>query len=49
MYEDFDDQSAAPLGDEVDSAASAAVERLELVAIGELAFERATASSTHRN
>ena len=48
-YEDFDDQSAAPLGDEVDTAAAAAVERLELVAIGELAFDHATASSTHRN
>ena len=48
-YEDFDDQSAAPLGDEVDTAAAAAVERLELVAIGELAFDHATASSNHRN
>lgn len=49
VYEDFDDQSAAPLGDEVDSAASAAVERLELVAIGEQAFDRAAATSTNRN
>ena len=48
-YEDFDDQSAAPLGDEVDTAAAAAVERLELVAIGELAFDHATASPNHRN
>lgn len=31
VYEDFDDLSAAPLGDEVDTAATAAVERLELV------------------
>lgn len=47
VYEDFDEQSAAPLGDEVDSAAAAAVERLELVEIGELAFDRARLSSTH--
>lgn len=31
VYEDFDDLSVAPLGDEVDTAATAAVERLELV------------------
>ena len=29
VYEDFDEQSAVPLGDEVDTAAAAAVERLE--------------------
>lgn len=49
VYEDFDEQSAAPLGDEVDAAATAAVERLELVGIGELALERAAASPTHKN
>jgi phospholipid-binding lipoprotein MlaA len=49
VYEDFDDQSAAPLGDEVDTAAAAAVERLELVGIGALAVDRAAASSTYEN
>lgn len=49
VYEDFDDQSAAPLGDEVDTAAAAAVERLELVATGELALAGAAGSSPYRN
>jgi phospholipid-binding lipoprotein MlaA len=34
MYEDFDDPSAAPLGGEVDAAATTAVERLEFAGIG---------------
>ncbi len=34
MYEDFDEQSAAPLGGEVDAAAATAVENLELAGIG---------------
>ncbi|HAF55311.1 MAG TPA: ABC transporter [Thauera sp.] len=49
VYEDFDEQSAAPLGDEVDTAAAAAVERLELVGIGDLDFVRMTAPSTYEN
>ena len=34
VYEDFDEQSAAPLGGEVDAAAATAVENLELAGIG---------------
>ena len=49
VYEDFDEQSAAPLGDEVDTAAAAAVERLELVGIGDPDFVRMTAPSTYEN
>lgn len=49
VYEDFDDQSALPLGDEVDTAAAVAVERLELVGIGERTLDRRAAASTYRN
>lgn len=34
VYEDFDEQSTAPLGGEVDAAAATAVENLELAGIG---------------
>jgi phospholipid-binding lipoprotein MlaA len=34
VYEDFDEQSALPLGGEVDAAAATAVEHLELAGIG---------------
>lgn len=46
VYEDFDDLSAAPLGDEVDSAAAAAVERLELVPDARLALNARAPSAT---
>ncbi len=38
VYEDFDEASAVPLGEAVDVAATAAVERLELLAIGSVAL-----------